>query len=123
MTKIYETTNGKTIRLNEKQFRKLATAIYTATENGKFNAVITLDNNLDDSLVCYHKQGNFACQRRVIMDENAVNYGLPLMLFSSTFFPTLQSFINMLYRLGNCTVEVYDSNGIECKKVFNLRGA
>ena len=122
MTKFYIASNGKTIRLDEKHFQKLATAIYAATEKGKFNAVITLDNNLDDALVCYRKQDCFACQRRVIMSENAVDYDLPTVLFSSTFFPTRYSFIGMLYNLPDCTVEVYDSDGLECKKVFNLRG-
>ena len=123
MTKIYETINGKTIRLDAKQFRKLAIALYSACKKGKFSAVITLCKDLDDSLVCYSKQENFVCQRRVIMNENAVNYDLPTVLFSSTFFPTLQAFINMLYCLGDCTVEVYDSDGLVCQKVFNLRGA
>lgn len=122
MTKLYTTTNGKSIRLNPKQFRKLAIALYNATEKGKFTVVITLDNNPDDSLVCYRKQDCFTCQRRVIMDENATNYDLPTVLFSSSFFPTMQSFINMLWCLEDGTVEVYDSNGCICEKVFNLRG-
>lgn len=121
MTKIYETTNGKAIRLDTKQFRKLAVAMYNATENGKFTVVITLDKDIDDALVCYRKQDCFACQRRVIMDENSTNYDLPTVLFSSTFFPTMQSFINLLWCIDGCTVEVYDSNGMVCKKVFNLR--
>ena len=123
MTKIYETINGKTIRLDAKHFRKLAIALYNACEKGKFSAVITLDKDLDDSLVCYCKQSCFACQRRIIMNENAVNYDLPTVLFSSTFFPTMQAFINMLWCVEDCTVEVYDSDGIICQKVFNLRGA
>jgi hypothetical protein len=122
MTKLYTTANGKTIRLTEKQFRTLAVAMYSATEKGRFSAVITLDNNLDDALICYRKQKNFACQRRVIMNENAVNYDLPTVLFSSTFFPTMQAFINLLWCIDSCIVEVYDSDGCVCKKVFNLRG-
>lgn len=122
MTKLYITNNGKSIRLDTKQFRKLAVAMYNATEKGKFTVVIVLDKDLDDALVCYRKQDCFACQRRVIMNENAVNYDLPTVLFSSSFFPTMQAFINMLYCIGDCTVEVYDSNGMVCKKVFNLRG-
>ena len=122
MTKIYEIFNGKAIRLSSSQFDNLAESIYQATEKGKFNAVITLNDNPEDSLVCYSKQGNFACQRRVILNENAVNYNLPTVLFSSAFYPTKHSFINMLWCIGDCTIEVYDSDGMICKKVFNLRG-
>lgn len=122
MTKLYTTTNGKSIRLDQKQFRRLAIAMYNATAKGKFTVVITLDNNIDDALVCYRKQDCFACQRRVIMDDNAVNYDLPTVLFSSSFFLTMQSFINMLWCLEDCTVEVYDSDGMVCEKVFSLRG-
>lgn len=123
MTKIYETATGKQIRLTEKQFRKLAVAMYNSTENGNYTIVLTLEQDLDDCLVCYRKQDSFACQRRLIMNENAVNYDLPTVLFSSSFYPTLQSFINLLWCIGDCTVEVYDSDGLVCKKVFNLRGA
>lgn len=122
MTKLYTTSNGKTIRLDTKQFRKLAIALYDATEKGRFSVVITLNQDLDDCLVCYRKQEKFACQRRVIMDENAANYDLPTVLFSSAFYPALQSFINMLWCIEDCTVEIYDSDVMECKKVFNLRG-
>ena len=123
MTKIYETVNGKSIGLSSSQFDILAESIYKATDKGKFNSVITLDDCPEDSLVCYSKQGNFAIQRRVIINENAVNYDLPTVLFSAAFFPTMQAFINMLYCIGDCTIEVYDSDGMVCKKVFNLRGA
>lgn len=123
MTKLYTTTNGKTCRLDEKQFRGLAKALYGAAKKGKFTAVVVLSDNPDDSLVCYQKKDKFACQRRAIMPLKLVSYGLPLVLSSPPFYPVLDWFIGMLYSLPDCTVEVYDSNGIECKKVFNLRGA
>ena len=123
MTKFYTTTNGKTVSLSTRQFRKLAESLYSAIQRNAYSAVIVLDDETNDYLVCCRKTNNFACQRRVVMNENAVNYDLPTMLFSSAFFPTMQSFINLLWCLGDCTVEVYDSDGLECKKVFNLWGA
>lgn len=122
MTKIYETTTGKQIRLNNSQFNKLAEAIYNAVANGYYTVVIGLDDTPDDSLVCYSKRDSFAFQRRVIMPECSTNYDLPLVCFSASVYPPLYSFINMLWCLGDCTVEVYDSDGCICKKVFNLRG-
>lgn len=53
MTKIYETIDGKAIRLSSSQFDNLAESIYRAIEKGKFNAIITLNDEPEDSLVCY----------------------------------------------------------------------
>lgn len=122
MTKIYETTTGKQIRLNNSQFNRLAEAIYKAVSANYYAVVIHLTDTPDDCLVCYSKRDSFAFQRRVMMDENAVNYELPQVCFSTTVYPPVYSFINMLWCIEDCTVEVYDSDGIECKKVFNLRG-
>lgn len=123
MTKIYETITGKQIRLNTNQFNKLAGGIYKAVSNGYCTVVIVLDNTPDDSLVCYSKRDSFVFQRRVLMPEASANYDLPLVCFSASVYPPLYSFINMLYCLPDCTIEVYNSNGCVCKKVFNLRGA
>ena len=122
MTKIYETTTGKQIRLNTSQFNKLAEALYNAVSKGNFTVIIGLYDSPDDSLVCYQKRDRFAFQRRIIMPEDSTNYELPLVCSSASVYPTLYHFRNMLYCIEDCTVEVYDSDGIVCKKVFNLLG-
>lgn len=122
MTKIYETTTGKRIKLNNSQFDTLAEAIYKAVSANYYMVVVRLNDTPDDSLVCYSKRDSFVFQRRVIMPEASVNYELPQVCFSATVYPPLYSFINMLWCIGDCTVEVYDSDGCICKKVFNLRG-
>lgn len=122
MTKLYTTNTGKTIALSNRQFHKLAEALYSAIARNAYTAVVVLDEETDNSIMCFQKDLTFACKRRIILDENACNYELPLVLFSATFYPTFDCFLGMLWCVGDCTVEVYNSDGMELKKVFSLRG-